>query len=96
MCGRSEDLNKMEKVNDYMRRSTPSGEPKEITDLRREAYLNGLNAGTLLFLIPAVSQAAACVGNKYTTTASGQETVPGTLPIYKTKLFLFMLKTLYV
>ena len=81
MCGRSVDLIKMEKVNEYMRRSTPSGEPKEITDLRREAYLNGINAGTLLFLIPAVSQ-AACDGNKYTTTASGQETVPGTLPIY--------------
>ena len=82
VCGRSMDLNKMEKINDYMRRSTPSGELKEITDLRRKAYLNGLNAGTLLFLIPAVSQAAACDGNKYITTASGQETVPGTLPIY--------------
>ena len=30
----------------------------------------------------SLSQAAACDGNKYTTTASGQETVPGTLPIY--------------
>ena len=81
VCGRSVDLIKMEKVNEYMRRSTTFSEPKEITDLRREAYLNGLNAGTLLFLIPAVSQAAACDGNKYTTTASGQETVPGILPI---------------
>ena len=55
VCGRSVDLIKMEKVNEYMRRSTPSGEPKQVTDLRREAYLNGLKAGTLLFLIPAVS-----------------------------------------
>ena len=82
MCGRSVDSIKMEKFNEYRRRSTPSDEPKEITDLRREAYLNGLNAGALLFLTPAVSQAAACDGNKYTTTASGQETVPGSLPIY--------------
>ena len=64
VCGRSVDLTKMEKVNEYMRRSTPSGEPKENTDLRREAYLNVLNAGTLLFLISALSQAAACDGNK--------------------------------
>ena len=33
VCGRSVDLIKMEKINEYMRRSTTSGEPKEITDL---------------------------------------------------------------
>ena len=34
----------------------------------------------IVFLI--VSQAAACDGTKITTTASGQEVAPGTLPIY--------------
>ena len=58
VCGRSVDLIKMQKDNEYMRRSTPSCEPKEDTNLRREAYLKGLKAGTLLFRIPAVSQAA--------------------------------------
>ena len=65
-----------------MDRSTPRGEPEYLTKLRREAYVNGLNAGSLLFIAPAVSQAAACDGNSYTTSAYGQEITPGTLPIY--------------
>ena len=65
-----------------MQRSTPSSEPAYITALRREAYENGLNAGSLHFLTPAVSQAAACDGTRITTTAEGQEIAAGTLPIY--------------
>ena len=65
-----------------MQRSTPSSEPAYITAQRREAYENGLNAGSLLFLTPAVSQAAACDGTRITTTAEGQERAAGTLPIY--------------
>ena len=65
-----------------MKRSTPESEPAYITALRREAYSNGLNAGSLLFLSPAVSQAAACDGAKITTTAEGQGIAVGTLPIY--------------
>ena len=69
-------------MNWYMQRSTPSSEPAYNTALRREAYENGLNAGSLLFLTPAVSQAAACDGTRITTTAEGQEIAAGTLPIY--------------
>ena len=65
-----------------MRRSTPRGEPEHITRLRREAYENGLNAGCFLFITPAVSQAAACDDTNVTTSATGQEFLPGTLPIY--------------
>ena len=65
-----------------MKRSTPESEHAYITALRREAYSNGLNAGSLLFLTPAVSQAAACDGTKITTTAEGQEIAVGTIPIY--------------
>ena len=65
-----------------MERSTPESEPTYITALRREDYSNGLNAGSLLFLTPAVSQAAACDGTKITTTAEGQKIAVGTLPIY--------------
>ena len=57
-------------------------EPAYITALRREAYSNGLNAGSLLFLTPDVSQAASCDGTKITTTAEGQEIAVGTLPTY--------------
>ena len=82
VCGRLKDQIKEEKVNWYMRRPTPSSEPAYITALRREAYENGLNAGSLLFLAPAVSQAAACDGTRITTTAEGQEIATGTLPTY--------------
>ena len=82
VCGKSRDQIKEEKVNWYMQRSTPSSEPAYITALRREAYVNGLNAGSLLFLTPAVSQAAACDGTRITTTAEGQKIATGTLPIY--------------
>ena len=66
-----------------MELSTPLSEPAYISALRKEAYTNRLNAGSLLFITPAVSQAAACDDTKRTTTASGQEVAPGTLPIYK-------------
>ena len=82
VCGRSVDAIKSEKVEWYMQRSTPQNEPEHITRLRRESYENGLNAGCFLFITPAVSQAAGCDGTKVTTSATLQEFVPGTLPIY--------------
>ena len=82
VCGKSRDQIKEEKINWYMERSTPRREPAYITALRREAYSNGSNAGSLLFPTLAVSQAAACDGTKITTTAEGQEIATGTLPIY--------------
>ena len=82
VCGRSVDVIKNEKVEWYMQRSTPQNEPEHITRLRREAYENGLNAGCFFFITPAVSQAAACDGTTVTTSATGQEFVPGTLPFY--------------
>ena len=82
VCGKSVDEIKASKIVKYMEASTPRSEPAYITALRREAYINGLNAGSLLFIAPAVSQAATCDATKLTTTAVGQEAVPGTLPIY--------------
>ena len=80
VCGRSVDELEQQKTDWYMERSTPRSEPAYITSLTRQAYENGLNAGSLLFLAPAVSQAAACDGTRITTT--GQKTAPGTLPIF--------------
>ena len=82
VCGKAVDEIKEEKISWYMERSTHRGEPEYITKLRREAYVNGLNAGSLLFIAPAVSQAAACDGNSYTTSAYDKEITPGTLPTY--------------
>ena len=82
VCVKYVDEIKQEKTDWYMERSTPRSEPAYITALSREAYSNGLNAGSSLFLALAVSQAAAGDGTKITTTSVGQETATGTLPIY--------------
>ena len=82
VCVRAIDEIKDEKVRLYMDRSTPHGEPEYITKLRREAYINGMNAGSLLFIAPAMAQAAACEGTNYRTSTAGQDITPGTLPIY--------------
>ena len=76
VCGRSSEAIKKEKVDWYLARSKPRGEPEYITKIRRGAYENGLNAGAFLFITPAVSQAAACDGTLITTTATNQGTVP--------------------
>ena len=82
VCGRSSEAIKKEKVEWYVARSKPRGEPEYITKIRREAYENGLNAGAFLFITPAVSQAAACDGTLITTSAENQEIVPGTLSTF--------------
>ena len=66
--GQSADAIKKEKVDWYVARSKPRGEPEYKTKIRREAYENGLNAGAFLFITPAVSQAAACDGTTETTS----------------------------
>ena len=81
VCGRSVDEIRQQKTDWYMERSTPRIEPAYITSLRRQADENGLIAGSLPFFAPTVSQAAACDGTRITTTSTGQETAPGTLPI---------------
>ena len=63
-----------------MRRSTPKAKPEFITGMKKEAYMNSLNAGSFLFSPSAVLQAAACDGTKYTTSAEGEDIAPGTLP----------------
>ena len=82
VCGRSSEAIKKEKVDWYVARSKPRGEPEYLTKIRRVAYENGLNAGAFLFITPAVSQAAACDGTLITTTATRHEIIPGTLPTF--------------
>ena len=82
VCGRPADAIKKEKVYWYVSRSKPRGKPEYITRIRREAYENGLNAGSFHFITPAVSHAAACDGTTITTSATGQEIMPGTLPTF--------------
>ena len=61
VCGRSANTIKKEKVDWYVSRSKPRGEPEYITRIRKEAYEIGLNACAFLFITPAESQAASQV-----------------------------------
>ena len=73
---------KKRKSSWYLKKSTPRVEPEYITKLRKEVYEIGLNAGSFLFLAPAVSQPAACDGTMITTTADSQDIAQGTLPTF--------------
>ena len=79
VCSRSVEAIRRERVAWYMERSNPRDDPENITRLRREAYKIGLNADSFLFLASSVSPAAACDGKTITTSAEGQESLPGTL-----------------
>ena len=83
VCGRSADAIKKEKVDRYVSKSKPRGEPEYITKIRRKAYKNVLNGGAFLFVTPAVSQTATCDGTTITTSATDQEIMPGTLPTFQ-------------
>ena len=82
VCGRPADATKKEKMDWYVSNSKPREEQEYITKIRREAYENGLNAGAFLFITPAVSQAAVCGSTTITTSATGQDIMPGTLPTF--------------
>ena len=82
VCDKSTDAIQKERTDWYMERSTPRFEPEFIIKLRREANIDGLNAGAFLFLAYAVSQAAVRYGSRITTSAIGQEAATGTLRIY--------------
>ena len=82
VCGRSVDAINEEKVDLYMQLYTPRNEPEQVMRLKKEAYENGLNAGSFLFLATAVSQAATCSSTTVTTTADGQEIMPRTLQTF--------------
>ena len=55
-----EGLKRLAKSDPMVLCEFPRGEPAYVTAIMKEAYLNGLNAGSFLFIPPAVSQAASC------------------------------------
>ena len=59
VCGRSVDAIEKENADRYMPMSTSIKEPENVTRLRKEDYMKWLNAGSFLFLVPAVSPARA-------------------------------------
>ena len=82
VCVRSAVAIKRETAEEYIRRSTPRGEPAYVTALRKEAFSTGLNAGSFIIIPHAVSQAATCNGTIITTSADGHDVATGTIPTF--------------
>ena len=65
VCGRSYEQIKETAVLRYLESTTYRGESYSDQQRRRDAYLAGMDQGTVLFIPRGVSQAAACDGNLY-------------------------------
>ena len=83
ICGRSYEKIEEETVQTYLQRTMEEGKPTETIELRRRAFLAGMEAGTFMFVPRGLSQAAACDGNLYTmnTGTTIGRALPGTLPL---------------
>ena len=76
VCGRNFEQIKETAVLGYLEATTYRGEPYGEQLRRREAYLAGMDQGTVLFVPRGVSQAAACDGNYYQILVEGDNTNP--------------------
>ena len=83
VCRRSYEQIKETAVLGYLEPTTYRGESYNDQQRRRDAYLAGMDQGTVLFIPRGVSQAAACDGNPYQITLEGYNSnpPPGVLPI---------------
>ena len=83
VCRRSYEQINETAVLGYLESTTYRGESYNDQQRRRDAYLAGMDQGTVLFIPRGVSQAAACDGNFYQITLEGDNSIPppGVLPI---------------
>ena len=83
VCGRNYEQIKETAVLGYLEATTYGGEPYGEQLRRREAYLAGMDQGTVLFVPRGVPQAAACDGNYYQILVEGDNTnqPTGVLPV---------------
>ena len=83
VCGRSYEQIRETAVLTYLESTSRRGETHYDQQRRRDAYLAGMNQGTVLLVPRGVSQAAACDGNYYQIPQENAESnpPPGVLPI---------------
>ena len=81
ICGRTLDQIRGEAIEDYLRNTRRINETPAMREMKKQAFIAGMEMGTLLFIPAGLSQAAACDGVLYTITGPRcTETLPGTLP----------------
>ena len=72
VCGKSYDQVIEETVADYLNQTTQPGETIRERQIKRNAFIDGIQSGVFTFLPPGVSQAAACDGLVYSVNLNGQ------------------------
>ena len=73
VCGRSYDQVIEETTADYLNQTAQSGETVRERQIKRNAFIDGIQSGVFTFIAPGVSQAAACDGLVYSINYNGQD-----------------------
>ena len=83
VCGRSYEQIKEMSALIFLESTTTNGESYAERQRRREAFIAGIETGTVLLVPRGLSQAAACDGNYYQIPEDGNNVnpMPGVLPI---------------
>ena len=72
VCGKSYDQVIDETIADYLNQTAQPGETVRQRQIKRNAFIDGIQSGVFTFLPPGVSQAAACDGLVYSVKYNGQ------------------------
>ena len=75
VCGKSYDQVIEETVADYLDQTSQSGETVRERQIKRNAFIDGVQSRVFTFIPPGVSQAAACDGMIYSVNYNGQNSV---------------------
>ena len=72
VCGKSYDQVIEETAADYLNQTAQPGETVREHQIKRNAFIDGIQSGVFSFLPPGVSQVAACDGFIYSVNLDGQ------------------------
>ena len=75
VCGKSYNQVIEETVADYLNQTAQPGEKVQERQIKRNAFIDGVQSGVFTFIPPGVSQAAACDGMIYSVNYNGQNSV---------------------
>ena len=75
VCGKSYDQVIEETVADYLDQTSQPGETVRERQIKRNAFIDGVQSGVFTFIPPGVSQAAACDGMIYSVNYNEQNSV---------------------
>ena len=72
VCGKAYDQVIEETVDDYLNQTAQPAETVREREIKRNAFIDGIQSRVFTFLLPGVSQAAACDGLVYSVNLNGQ------------------------